>query len=89
MSICNIQVAMSRIESAEPRSPIAVFRTKGEDGQVNAMFASTVMTQRMLNTSAGKENLIGVFDKTMPKSIVRQQIKDGAKSVFDDLEFGA
>ncbi len=60
MSNMTPKLVMTRITSAPKKSPIAVFLS-AKPGCVDAMFASTVVSRKRIESGVG---LIGVFDKT-------------------------
>lgn len=62
MSLASVDVIMDRIRYAEPFSPIAVFFVQGDENLLDAVFASTARSQRLINLAYG---LVGVFDRTM------------------------
>ena len=64
---------MSKLEAAEPSSPIAVFKTEHEGKPaLDCVFANTVETQnRLLRDHA----LVGVFNKTMSRDDVRRKLE--------------
>jgi|TARA_R110000751_G_scaffold235094_1_gene336571 hypothetical protein len=64
-------LAMNRIKAAPKNSPIVVFKSD-KPGCVDAMFASTVVSQQRIKSGI---DLIGVFDK-----------KSKVKEVYATLE---
>tara|TARA_R110000851_G_scaffold52554_2_gene125071 strand:+ start:4260 stop:4526 length:267 start_codon:yes stop_codon:yes gene_type:complete len=59
MSNMTPTLAMNRIKAAPKNSPIVVFKSD-KPGCVDAMFASTVVSQQRIKSGI---DLIGVFDK--------------------------
>jgi hypothetical protein len=72
MSDSTIEIAMHRIKGATAESPIAVFRSSAP-GMVNAVFAGTVATQRMI--ANGDPRLIGVYDQSMSPAVIRGRLE--------------
>lgn len=62
MSNGNLKQVMTRINGAEVNSPIAVFQC-AEPGMLNAVFESTVMTQKIIEQNP--LGLIGIFNNRM------------------------
>jgi hypothetical protein len=62
MSLMSVMHTMDRIKFATTSSPIAVFRCD-KVGLVNAVFANTIQTQRMIEEK--DPNLIGVYHSSM------------------------
>ncbi len=77
MTIQTIEIIMSRIDVANPASPIAVFEC-GKRDSLNAVFADTVETRRWIKR--GKDyfgyNLIGVFDRYMEPEGIIETLRD-------------
>lgn len=72
MSISTVSIIMGRVEVATPWSAIAVFDV-GSDEMANAVFAATAKTKQLIDVRP--PDLIGVFDKTMSASVVRNAIQ--------------
>jgi len=76
MNITTLEI-LWRAESAEPESPIAVFKNIGKyRTTLRCVFASTIATRKRIN--AGDPSLVGIYDKTTDPS----QIKNDIKNVF-------
>ena len=71
MSKGTVDHIITRIEAAEPSSPIAVFRHEEED-KLNAVFASTVKTRGMID--AQHPDLIGVYHRRMDLKQIRREL---------------
>lgn len=71
MSISTIEVVLGRIESAEPHSPIAVF--KAPDNKLRAVFY-TEKTKEEMRTMASE--FIGLFDSTMDVKAVYKELSE-------------
>lgn len=78
MSISTMQVILGRIKSAQPESPIAVFTCSGTktQGLLDAYFASTVATQRLLTSP----HLVGVYDCQDAPCRVRGELEAAIRS---------
>ena len=72
MSNGTLSNIMSRISSATPSSPIAVF-VSDRPKMANAVFADTAVSKRVLKLNMPE--LIGVYDATMPLLHVREEIR--------------
>lgn len=73
MSKMSVDAAMQRIKGATPDSPIMVMKVIGGGDRIDAVFASTIMSQKMLN--AADDRIVGVFDQTMDMDVVRGVIE--------------
>jgi hypothetical protein len=71
MSKSNLERVMLRIRGAEVCSPIAVFRCEEPD-QLDSLFATTAMAHQMMDRK--KDDFIGLFDRTMDMSLVKQEL---------------
>jgi hypothetical protein len=71
MTVSTMAIIMSRIASASPASPIAVFDV-GRNDVADAMFASTAHVA--LRRRMRDHNLIGVFDKEMNPEWIKMAI---------------
>ena len=70
-------LVMNRIKAAPESSPIAVFKSN-KSGCVDAMFASTIVSQQRIESGVG---LIGVFDKKSKAKEVYATLKNNAAPV--------
>jgi len=80
MSFSNIEIIISRIATATPEQPIAVFRCVGSLCKKNQLFASfgnTVITQAWIRNNQNKFLLL--FDNTMNKDNVRAMLKEAVE----------
>lgn len=75
MTTCTVSIAMERIKSARPKSPIAVFRC-GEPSQVETVFGDSIMTRRRAEYDPA---FVGMFDNTMNFKLVEKALKDAAR----------
>lgn len=71
MSFGGVELVMRRIEGSSRSSPIAVFRCD-KPGQLQALFARTVVTHGLIQTSP---DLVGVFSGTDDPNAVRQILR--------------
>lgn len=72
MSLMKVEHAMDRIQSAPKESPILVMRS-WERGHVNAVFASTVESARLIRSR--DPSVIGVFDSSDDRDSVRRKLE--------------
>lgn len=72
MSYSTIEQVLVRIRYAAANSPIAVFSAK-ELGKLNAVFASTVETQRLINSS--DPEYIGTYHGGMDLKGVKSELR--------------
>jgi hypothetical protein len=72
MSDCTIEQALLRINGSDPSSPIAVF-SSDEPGKVDAVFASTIMTQKMIRRR--HSGFIGVYSGAMDIDCVQRELE--------------
>ena len=77
MSESNLQQVMTRISGATPESQIAVFRT-GHPEKLNAVFSSTVVTQKMISDKDHK--FIGTYDRTMDLQKIKRTLSGYVQS---------
>jgi|TARA_R110001583_G_scaffold120539_1_gene271812 hypothetical protein len=77
MSNMTPEVTLNRIIAAPKNSPIAVFKSD-KPGCVDAMFASTIVSQQRIESGVG---LIGVFDKKSKAKEVYATLKNNAAPV--------
>lgn len=75
MSRMSVAHAIQRIKGAPPDSPIMVMK-HDDEGFVNAVFASTVVSQQMLKIDAGQ--IVGVYHGGMDMSMVRKALEAAA-----------
>lgn len=77
MSLSNVAHTMTRIRYAAPESPIAVFlrmnSTTENEPMVNAVFASTMRTQRQI--AAREPSFVGVYDGSMNLDVVESLLR--------------
>ena len=70
MSYGGVDLVMKRIEGATPSSPIAVFKCD-KPGQLQALFARTVVTAGLIKTSP---DLVCVFSGADDPKMVRRKL---------------
>jgi len=72
MSHASLKHVMIRIESADPDSPIAVFKSD-LPGKLNAVFANTAETQRLIASS--HPDYIGTYSTFSDQEAVESHLK--------------
>jgi hypothetical protein len=78
MSHMTPTLVMGRIKAAPTKSPIAVFLSE-KPGCVDAMFASTIVSQQRIKSGVG---LIGVFDKKSKAKETFTMLRNNAAPLF-------
>jgi hypothetical protein len=76
MSLMSVSHTIDRIKGATELSKIAVFRCE-KSGEVNAVFASTVKTQKLIREK--HPDLIGVYDSSMNLHEIERTLRHYAR----------
>ena len=79
ISLTNIHLLWARLDVASHDSPIAIFKTN-TPGHVNAVFANTVATRRLINAKCN--DLIGVYDNNYK----RFDLESDVRHAFNDYQ---
>lgn len=72
MSEATLRQIMLRIESADKKSPIAVFRSDVR-GKLNAVFADTAETKRLIHEK--DKTHIGTYHKEMDRELIYKRLE--------------
>ena len=78
IKLADIRLVMERIRKATPDSPVIVYGTRVED-RYRVAFGATVVSQEDIQRGSDRRgnNVIGLFDNTMPRNLARNTIQGG------------